>query len=92
MKTFNIIPDVCWSCGIELDAATPMEDIRPNGPEPGDVCLCFHCGEFSVFNAECRRGMPTSEVVETILRDPALVYVRKKLQENIRRRGPMRAG
>ena len=44
----GVAPSRCPSCKYEMDAATSVDgtDIRPN---PGDVSVCFNCGEYMAF-------------------------------------------
>ena len=45
----RLLEDRCPSCNHKLDAATnadARDDARPN---PGDLCVCAHCGEIAAY-------------------------------------------
>jgi hypothetical protein len=57
----TILPDDrCPTCGYTLDAASPMPSNDREAPSPGDVALCFGCGEVLFFDLQMKHQvLPT---------------------------------
>jgi hypothetical protein len=43
MNTTRHVATPCPSCGMKLDAGSPVDD-RAITPEPGDFSVCIYCG------------------------------------------------
>jgi len=66
MKTTRVPPHTC-TCGADNDAASHRNAI----PSPGDVSLCWYCGELTVFNEDLTQHVPTEEEMVEIRANPA---------------------
>ena len=63
----------CPGCGVEHDALAIINTDEPGQPEPGDVSLCIHCGEPSVFDDNLNLREPTKAERDHLFSHPALV-------------------
>ncbi len=60
--TTTILPDDrCPACGKELDAAAPTKGNTRDVPVPGDISLCFGCGEVLWFDAQMKHQVLPAE-------------------------------
>lgn len=50
----------CPSCGVYLNAATPMDDER-RAPIPGDFSACAYCGEWLRYSEDFSLHIVTDE-------------------------------
>lgn len=50
MNTHRVKKSVCPTCGYEPDCGSRSNS--PEGPEPGDIGLCFKCGEVLVYGED----------------------------------------
>jgi len=55
------------------DALAIINTDEPVQPEPGDVSLCIHCGEPSVFDDNLELREPTKAERAHLISHPALV-------------------
>jgi hypothetical protein len=90
--TTTILPDDrCPSCGYVLDACAPRPSNDRERPSPGDITLCFGCGEVLFFDAQMKHQLLPPPRVEAL--DPELLHIVRVGQEAIRsRRLPRAAG
>lgn len=84
LATTFLPEDRCPICGYVLDAASPMPGNRRPTPQPGDITLCFGCGEVLWFDAQMKHVRFPPERVATLDRE-TLAIVRAG-QEAIRAR------
>lgn len=69
-RTVRVPATPCPYCGTSNDAATdPTEDRL--APAPGDVSVCFTCGEFLLFDHKLRTRKPTYVELAGLATDPA---------------------
>ena len=59
----------CPSCGKRMDAAAFANNAQHVEPESGDVSICFHCGQFMVFDDDLRLRLPTPAERSHLARD-----------------------
>jgi hypothetical protein len=81
----------CPYCGYTLNAATPAKEGEP-GPSPGDISLCFNCGEILVIDEGLVIREPTPEELERAEKIPNLDYWRRKIGVFRRVHGPAKRG
>jgi len=56
--------DHCSECGAPVNAATSVDKLDAS-PEPGDVCICFTCTSYMVYDEKLKvRSMTVDEIVE----------------------------
>jgi hypothetical protein len=56
--TTTILPDDrCPACGYVLDACTGVPSNASERPSPGDVALCFGCGEVLYFDVQMKHQL-----------------------------------
>jgi hypothetical protein len=69
-------PVSCWRCEKTTDTTTAAVG-EDTAPAPGDVSICFYCGELAVFTG---RGLETRQPTDAeraeILADPGVVIAR----------------
>lgn len=61
-KTYPLQPgpvSICPHCGQRFECATALQ--QEGGPGPGDVSICWTCGELAMFDDEMRLRAPTAE-------------------------------
>ncbi len=81
----TILPDDrCPSCGHVLDAATSCKGNTREAPSPGDVALCFACGEVLYFDEQLHNKLMPRDVFERL--DPDFQEFIRVGQEVIRER------
>jgi hypothetical protein len=76
MKTTRVPNHVC-TCGQENDAASH----RNATPSPGDVSLCWYCGELTVFNEDLTQRVPTEEEMVEIKDNQAWHLVQNAIDQ-----------
>lgn len=83
--TTTILPDDrCPTCGYVLDACTGLPSNQSDRPSPGDIALCFGCGEVLFFTAEMKHAVyPKAKLPQL---DPELILVIHVGQAQIRSR------
>lgn len=73
MRTTDLTPSPCWSCGYVIDAATGVGN--DNAPKAGDVSICLRCGALGVY-ADGPAGLvvrkPTDEEFDVMAHDDTL--------------------
>lgn len=64
--TVTFLPDdACPTCGYELDACSPMSSNDREQPGPGDITLCFGCGEVLWLDAQLKHQLfPAGRLIE----------------------------
>jgi hypothetical protein len=49
VKSYEVPPARCPSCGYLADAATPVRGMSEAVPKPGDITMCIRCGNVLKF-------------------------------------------
>jgi len=83
--TTRLPPHTCPWCSKALDSAAPT-DQGDWKPAPGDMTLCFGCGEYCIFNSDLTLRKPDDDEMIEIGLDPVarrarLVWVVKQEME-----------
>ena len=80
---FPRLPTVrCPHCGKKLNAAGRLGEDAPPMPTPGDMMVCFGCGEIAAFDARLRLRRMTA--VEIAGLDPEETADLRRTQTTIR--------
>jgi hypothetical protein len=88
--TTTILPDDrCPACGYVLDACTGVPGNESERPSPGDVALCFGCGEVLYFDVQMKHQLFPKLRLEGL--EPELLTIIRVGQEAIRSRRLPRA-
>lgn len=76
MKVTLVPPHIC-TCGADNDAASHHNAT----PSPGDVSLCWYCGELTVFNEDLTQHIPSEEEMDEIKSNPAWHLVQNAIEQ-----------
>jgi hypothetical protein len=71
MPNFSTPVSWCPACGHKFDRASNATG--QDGPEPGDITLCFGCGVLLVFSEALEVRMPTVEEMRGFRSDERLM-------------------
>ena len=69
MITADVPESTCVSCGKKMDASTCVSD-ESHHPEPGDITICFYCGEIQAFGEGLELRPLTEGEKEMVSSDP----------------------
>jgi hypothetical protein len=75
----------CPNCGTRMDAAAFANNAQHVEPKGGDVSLCFHCGQFTIFNDDLNLRLPTPAESARLASDPEVQKAHSALLEFQRR-------
>jgi len=64
---------ICPACDAPNDGAQQVNGMRR--PRPGDVSICFYCGELGIFNSDLSLRTPSVAELEIMRRDPEIMLV-----------------
>ena len=83
----RLTPNPCRNCGDILDTASALDH---KIPKPGDISLCFNCGEIGIFDENLVLQKPHDEVI-LLMKMPQFTRIRLlEAQSQIRHRGRIR--
>ncbi len=86
----TILPDDrCPSCGYTLDACSMAPGNDREAPSPGDISLCFGCGEVLYFDLSMHHQLFPRVRLDGL--EPELLHIIRVGQEAIRSRRPRRS-
>jgi hypothetical protein len=71
--TYDIRETQCPECGYKIELAVTVTEVELRAPKPGDVSVCFNCGQLSVWDKERRLRRPSLEETEIFIRDQRIV-------------------
>jgi hypothetical protein len=75
MTAHLLEPSACLSCGKISDAVTnPLDD---DGPEPGNITICWYCGHIMAFADDLTFRELTSKEAYEIAGDKVLIRLQK---------------
>ena len=86
MKTFRHDSAACWHCGKERDSLSGVA--HHHRPRPGQIAICFGCGQPSIITADLGQRKPTDDEWLEIGADKQLQRYLVFMQADIRTRGP----
>lgn len=66
MKTSEVPPSTCPSCGVSTNNASGGS----RAPEGGDISVCIYCGEFTIFNEDLTKRPLTEEEMKMLRESP----------------------
>jgi hypothetical protein len=89
MREFRIPKQKCPRCGYKLDATTSTSGDQK--PEPGDLSLCFECGQISVFTENDGMRVPTKDEELELSVDPRVIRA-QIFMRGIKRPNPKNKG
>jgi hypothetical protein len=70
----------CVNCGHPCDSLTdPISDVDTM-PSPGDIIVCFYCGEPQAFQEDMRPRRLTQKEAASVANDPTLIELQKMRQ------------
>jgi len=72
---------ICPSCSAPNDGAQQINGRQM--PRPGDVSICFYCGELGIFNSDLSLRAPSVAELEIMRRDPEIMLVLRVRQREI---------
>lgn len=58
--------DRCPACGHDFNACAPCPNAEQTAPSPGDVVLCFECGEVLFFDEQLHHRIMPRDVFERL--------------------------
>lgn len=75
------IPDqTCPYCGRNIGATMKTKDTDQRPPEPGDLSLCFYCGEVAKFdNNMILIKLEPEELIKVLRENPYINNYHKKI-------------
>jgi hypothetical protein len=75
---------LCPACSYPLQARTAVGDPNVKVASPGDVTLCFRCGEVLVFGSDLTERRPTKAEMNSIRADEGIWALVSVTQAQIR--------
>lgn len=76
LKEHRVRSFACLHCGKILDAASGVDD-DDMPPKPGDVSICFYCGNIAVFGDNLLLRQPTDKEIIALAGDRQLLAVQR---------------
>jgi hypothetical protein len=74
-KSTRTPESICPSCGKVFDVATDVTS--DEGPSPGDISICLHCGHLMAFNDDLTVRELTSDEMHEVAGDPYVLALQK---------------
>lgn len=91
MSYTNLPESQCPTCGYKVGAASVGADVcesnNPRHPQPGDLSICFKCGELLVFGRDLRLSLASiNDVIDLDKKEFGIIEMH---QAKIRKERPM---
>ena len=76
----KIKPSICPTCGKILDAVSAEDGT--GSPEPGDITVCFYCGEILNFSDDMILEKISQELIDSFEKDfkDELLFIQKQIR------------